>query len=322
MPNPVSGPEFARLSALFKYGILDSEAEPIFHVIVSDLARKLDAPMAQLVFADAHRIWAKAGIGSLPTEIPRLGNLADLVISERAVISVSDVLEDPLCSGLLIGDCDLRAYLATRITSLEDDAIGAVFVADTRPRVFSEAEIEAVNHAAADITALLASRRAARIDRETGALEGSAFVDQVRRMIEVAQSGGQPLSLVLIDIAGFRARLESLQAGLGAMVLRRLADLGRDQVRRRDTFGRLSENVFGLLLTDTEGAGAQVLAGRLTKHMEQGWSALLAVPPLQTVKVDISTMRAGAAPDAAAFLAVAEAAWHSERFQDGRARVA
>lgn len=268
MTHRISGPEFARLSNLYRHGVLDTAAEPAIDQALQALASGLDAPVAQLVFADAQRFWAKSTVGGVdPLQLRGRGLLEGLVTQGPAFLAIGD-----LGPGDLPATPEARSFAGLRISSLEDEALGLLYVADTRPRDFATQAAEPLAAAAAAIRVILDSARRGREDEATGALRRDAFLEQADRLVAVSRMGRQSISLVTLDLAPFRFALESKAAGLGSLALRHMAELGRTQVRHRDSFGRLGEDLFAVLLTDTAEAGARVLAQRLSRHLGRGWT--------------------------------------------------
>lgn len=303
MPHRVSGPEFARLSNLYRHGVLDTPAEPAIDQALRALASRLDVPVAQIVFADAKRFWAKSTVGIVePVQLRGRGLLEGLVTQGPAFLVAGD-----LGLGDLPGVPEARSFAGLRIGSLEEEALGILYVADGRPRDLTLEAAEPLAAVAAAIRVILDSARRAREDEATGALQRDAFLDQAGRLIAVSRTGRQSISLVTLDLAPFRLALETKAAGLGSLALRHMAELGRTQVRLRDTFGRLDPDLFAVLLTDTAEAGARVLAQRLSRHLERGWTDAGLVP--SGLDLGIASLKpAGTAETAETLVARATAA--------------
>lgn len=301
MPYRISSAEYTRLSTLYSYGVLDTAPEPAHDAILRDLAASLRVPVAQLVFADARRFWAKGTVGPAKPESLRGETLADILISDRTTLVVPDASAPGRVPGdLPPTDVPMRSYAGIRIASPEGEAIGVLHVADLRVRDFTPGETAAIEAAAHAAAVLLESRRRACRDDQTGALQPENFTDTLRRMVAAARSGRQRISLVRLDIAAFRLSLEAMGTGLGRIALRRMADLGAHQVRRRDCFGRVGLDDFAVLLTDTGETGARVLADRLSRHLHQGWSE--ALPHTGAITVEVASVKPESGDDAEAVL--------------------
>ncbi|MDX7950063.1 diguanylate cyclase [Lichenihabitans sp. Uapishka_5] len=271
MQTRIVSSEFTRLSRLYRCGVLDTPSDPAFDGVLADLAQACEAPIAQLVFADARRFWAKAGVGAIDPESPRERGLLERMVTGGPAFMHDDGQSPPEDQdSALPGVPPVRSFAGLRIVSPEDEVLGVLYVADRVPRSFAAAA-ERLAAAALAIEALLTQGRRARQDGSTGALDHDAFLDQSRRLMAVSRPGRQWVSLVTLDLAPLRAALEERSRGLGSLALRQMADLGRTQVRQRDCFGRTGADSFAILLTDTAEAGARVLSDRLARRLEQGW---------------------------------------------------
>jgi diguanylate cyclase (GGDEF)-like protein len=231
------------------------------------------------------------------------------VVGGRPRLVVPDTTLDPAFSTSTFVACTphIRSFAGTRLLTPDDHVIGVVCVADTRARSFEDPQLAALEAASLAIMELLEHRRLCRLDQATGALGHAAFLEQAQRMVRLAAHYRRGLSLVVIDVDPFRSLLDSLKADLGRIMVERVAGLGRDQVRRLDSFGRLSENTFGVLLPDTDGPGARVLAQRLTERLAEGWAALIPESVEKPVGIGVASLQA-AYDNAESILARAEKA--------------
>ena len=266
------GFEFARLSALYRYGLLDSDPDLRFGRIVEALQDTMAIASVKMVVVDERRLFLIAGAGGMAVESRRDRSLCALTIEEPGPLMIDDVCHDARASE--IGPSEIRAYLGVPLRTDDNQAIGVLYVADARPRSFMPADVGHVERAALDIMAVLDERCQSRVDRASGAMTRPAFEEMVQRVGDLALRQRQDLSVIVIDVDPFRARIESLNVDLGRLVIERMSALGRINVRRLDSFGRLSENVFAIMLPDTAAAGALTLADRLVHSLSEGWSAL------------------------------------------------
>ncbi|NER59174.1 GGDEF domain-containing protein [Pseudomonas sp. MAFF212428] len=79
---------------------------------------------------------------------------------------------------------------------------------------------------------------------------------------------GNPTSLVMLDIDHFKRVNDTYGHQAGDEVIKQVARLVREQVRDSDVAGRYGGEEFGVLLPDTDRAGAQVFAERLRQAAE------------------------------------------------------
>ena len=83
------------------------------------------------------------------------------------------------------------------------------------------------------------------------------------------QRYGNATSLVMFDIDHFKRVNDTYGHQAGDAVIRHVARLVREQIRDSDVAGRYGGEEFGVVLTDTDKAGALIFAERLRKAVER-----------------------------------------------------
>src|SRR3954464_3627582 len=113
----------------------------------------------------------------------------------------------------------------------------------------------------------------ARHDQLTGLLHHQAFVRELELELERAARYDHGLSLVFLDLDGFKQINDTLGHPAGDRVLQRLGELLRKSLRGSDLAGRMGGDEFAAYLVGAdEGAGARLLA-RLSDHIDELISA-------------------------------------------------
>jgi diguanylate cyclase (GGDEF)-like protein len=143
---PLPDNEPARLAALRRYSILDTEPERPFDRIAKLAAHALDVPIALVSFIDAERQWSKACIGSVQREVARDAAFAAHVIFDDRPLIVNDTLEDPRFrdNPLVAGAPHARFYAGAPLRSPSGLCIGSLCAIDTRPRTIGAGQVEAL----------------------------------------------------------------------------------------------------------------------------------------------------------------------------------
>ena len=111
--------------------------------------------------------------------------------------------------------------------------------------------------------------RLSLLDPLTGAYNRRTFHEAAERELARARRGGQPLSMVLLDIDHFRAINEKHGHVVGDEVLARFADLVREALRKEDMLVRFGGEEFVVLLPEVPGPGAVVVAGRIRRRVAE-----------------------------------------------------
>jgi diguanylate cyclase (GGDEF)-like protein len=103
-----------------------------------------------------------------------------------------------------------------------------------------------------------------RADPLTGCLNRRGFEERVHAELAQAMRSGLPLSLILIDLDGFKGVNDEHGHAAGDDLLRWIGSTLGDAVRPMDSAGRIGGDEFGVLAPGTAGAEAETLAGRVS----------------------------------------------------------
>nr|WP_295831222.1 GAF domain-containing protein [uncultured Azospirillum sp.] len=157
--------ETARLEALRRTGLLDSEPEPAFDDLVSWACDHFRMPIALVSLLDADRQWFKARRGLEVQETPRDVAFCRFTIRQSLPMVVEDAACDPRFQNnpLVLGEPHIRFYAGAPIINRDGLALGSVCLIDTVPRSFST--VDRMVLAQLTVTALAAIER--RRDEKT-----------------------------------------------------------------------------------------------------------------------------------------------------------
>ncbi len=129
------------------------------------------------------------------------------------------------------------------------------------------AELVAAALVAEQARALLVARDGA--DPLVGLPDGRAFADLMERETERSRRYGRPLSLVLVDIDGFRQVNERHGQAAADGVLREMALRLKAHVRESDWLGRTGGDEYAWLLPETDEPAARDAAARLRRSLAE-----------------------------------------------------
>jgi len=147
MPAPITSTEAARVAALNRYAILDSEPEQSFDDLVVLAAHICKVPMAMLSLVDDHRQWFKSRFGVQIRETPREISICTHAIQQSDLFIVPDTLQDPRFreNPLVTGEPHVRFYAGTPLVNEDGFALGTLCVLDREPRELEVDQKEALN---------------------------------------------------------------------------------------------------------------------------------------------------------------------------------
>jgi diguanylate cyclase (GGDEF)-like protein/PAS domain S-box-containing protein len=171
----------------------------------------------------------------------------------------------------------------------------AVFgaVMDITMQVQRERALNAARQHALDLAA--EAHKLALTDPLTHLPNRRAIFDQLHRLAQTGLAQGQPLTVVMFDIDHFKRVNDTYGHQTGDLVLRRLADLARGQIRRADLVGRIGGEEFVWLLPGVHADRARELAERLRELIERE-SAQGGLPRV-TISVGLALLRLGDTPE-------------------------
>lgn len=184
-----------------------------------------------------------------------------------------DVSRDPWYVEIAPG---IRSELALPLRPEGSDTLGVLSVASTEPEAFSEGArglLEAFSLLLA--AAVLRAERDAELSRLaltdplTGLANHRALYQTLRRELAQASRYTFPLSVVLLDLDGFKQVNDLFGHQYGDEVLRQVARMATEACRGMDLPARLGGEEFVLVLPHAPKLAALQVAERLRRRIEQ-----------------------------------------------------
>lgn len=274
IPRPAN--EADRLSALQRYGILDTPNDPDFDFLTELAAHVCEAPFAFVVMVDADRVWLKSAVGLRQgAERARDDDYCAWTILEPGGLHISDLRADPRTAALPPTlDMGYRMYSGVNLHVGDGLHVGTLCVLDRQPRELSPNQRDLLQRLGRQVMALIELRamqrelqakvealdRLSRHDELTGLLNRRALLETLERELALARRFGSPLSLLVIDVDHFKSINDGHGHAMGDAVLRRLAETLGQRARRIDVLGRLGGEEFVIVMPQTTPRGALVLA--------------------------------------------------------------
>ncbi len=129
--------EAARLAALLRLEILDTDPEAAFDDLVRAAAHVCGAPISLVSLVDDRRQWFKARVGLDATQTPRdIAFCAHAIEGDAEIMEIPDATKDPRFaqSPLVVGRPDIRFYAGAKLTTSDGHALGTLCVIDRQPR--------------------------------------------------------------------------------------------------------------------------------------------------------------------------------------------
>lgn len=337
--------EMRRLEALDRYHISDETPDPLLDDLAELAAYICNTPMSALTLISRNHQWIKAQSGMDYGTTPRDHAFCDIAVTERLpIMIVEDALDDPRFRNkpAVTGEPHIRFYAGASLVTHDDEYIGALCVVDTTPRELDNQQIDALSVLARQAMALLELRQLSHelarsnesltdkqqriqqlndtltewslTDALTGVANRRAFDQRLHEECDRAERNNHDLALLMIDADAFKPFNDTYGHAAGDDALRTIADILERSARSYDCIARYGGEEFGMILPETDAAGAAIVAERIRCNIEaHEW-------PLRqcTVSIGVANRRNGETVEA--LLHNADSALYKAKRQ-GRNRV-
>lgn len=176
--------EEARLAAVRRYGILDSEREEVFDRLTALAARLTGSPIALLSFVDSDRVWMKSRLGTDLEQVDRHHGMCSQAILGEGSYVVTDAAEDEQWKeSPLVTEGSVRFYAGAPLRTPDGHALGVLVVADVEPREVTPQELETLEDLASIAMHQLDVRLAAMGEASDEAPDTVSWEDPPQRKV-------------------------------------------------------------------------------------------------------------------------------------------
>jgi GAF domain-containing protein len=153
--------EEARIAALDKYAILDTDPEPPFDDLTLLASFVCNTPIALISLVDENRQWFKSRVGINASETARDIAFCSTAILQSEVFVVPDALEDERFrdNPLVTSDPHVRFYAGAPLINEDGYALGTLCVVDRAPRELAPDQREALKALSRLVLAQMEFRR-------------------------------------------------------------------------------------------------------------------------------------------------------------------
>src|SRR5215468_5334119 len=188
-PKPITN-EAARVDALHRYAILDTEPEQTFDDLVLLASFICKTPIALISLVDEDRQWFKSKVGVSISETAREIAFCATAIQQPDVFVVPDTLNDERFRNnpLVLAEPNFRFYAGAPLIDEEGYALGTICVLDRVPREVApdqQAALKALSHL---VLAQLELRRNLMLLKEALVDRSKAEHERERQLIKLQET--------------------------------------------------------------------------------------------------------------------------------------
>lgn len=184
--------------------------------------------------------------------------------------------EDPAAATARNHRLDLeerRAFDGYEFSRILDDGSKRLIRMRGRPVLDGHGRFRGYRGAARDVTEVQRMtghiQRLTTHDVLTGLVNRQELLQRLKRVVETAGADGSEHGLCYVDVDRFRSINDRYGHSAGDHLLVDLADLQREQVRRRDTLARLGGNAFAILMEHCSLAQIERVAENLRRAVSE-----------------------------------------------------
>ena len=251
-PAAIPDNDSSRLDTLRSLNILDSKPEERFDRLTRLAMHVFEVPIALVSLVDTDRQWFKSRQGLEATETPRNTSFCGHAIMGEGAFVVEDTSKDPRFADnpLVTGEPGVRFYAGYPIRYLDGSVLGTVCIIDHKPRQFGARDLLILQDLATLVEHEMQAMEMATLDELTAINNRRGFFILAGQALRMSRRKNFPVTLVFIDLNGFKPINDRFGHAEGDTVLKFFAGALLDVSRDSDIVARLGGDEFVLLLND------------------------------------------------------------------------
>ncbi len=270
VPAAMPMDEAGRLAALDRMRVVQTPREGLFDRIVRLAAAHFDVPVCFVSLVDEDRAWVKAVEGLAVEQFGRSVSFCSHAILDGEALVVPDARQDERFAGnpLVTAEPHVVFYAGHPLTASGGERVGVLALAGFEPRAFSPRErtalatfaemvsealrmrVERESHRAL-IEEYAVTRREQQTDSLTRLWNERALSDLLIRERTRAVRLRSPLTLIELDLDGFRRFNELKGHAAGDDLLREVGRRLKRTLRAYDYLGRVGPDGFRAIVCHT-----------------------------------------------------------------------
>jgi len=130
-------------------------------------------------------------------------------------------------------------------------------------------------------------------DPLTGLSNRRFFLEEMKRVLEAAKRYNEPLTVMILDVDNFKRINDEYGHDVGDMVLKKLADVIRNNIRSSDIAARWGGEEFVIALPKTDEKGALMVAERIRQEFKRSKVKINGEEVGTTVSIGVASFEEG-----------------------------
>jgi diguanylate cyclase (GGDEF)-like protein len=256
------------------------DLDAVLSTVVQE-ARRLTAADASVVeIPDGEHLVYRAASGTaeehLGLRLPSAGAISGLALRTRQTLVCDDCETDERVDRDACRRVGARSLVVVPLRH-DGHAAGVLKVYSENPSAFGPENVRVLTVLADMIGSALARaelleklHHLALTDELTGLPNRRSWYDHLEHALARARRSGEPLSLVVLDLNGFKQVNDTQGHAAGDRLLRTASACWSSALRDSDVLGRTGGDEFAVILEQTDAETAAVVAGRLEESLSAG----------------------------------------------------
>ena len=204
---------------------------------------------------------------------PRQNGLTYTVARSGKTILIEDILNYPLYEG---APADWGGSIIGIPLKMDETVVGVMNLSRSTVGGFNSAELRLLNLLADQAAVAISNAslhqqisRKAYSDTVTGLPNRRALDERLEQEVMMARRTGQPFSIIMMDLDGFKAVNDTYGHALGDQVLRVFFNYMGQGLRTSDFLARYGGDELTLIMNQTNLESALLVAEKITRKMEK-----------------------------------------------------
>ena len=242
--------EEARLFALYALGILDTESEERFDRLTRIACKLFDIPVSLISLMDKDRQWFKSNHGIDVRSTPRKESFCTYIVEDGEPLVVHDAQKDSRFKNtMLVNDAPyIRFYAGYPVKVPNGEIIGSICIIDTKPRDFSEEEMQLLRDLAGIVEDEFRIMNMATTDSLTALSNRRLFSLITEETLKKSRKRKKVFCVAIIDLNDFKPINDVFGHAEGNQALLTFSEVLENVSPENSIVARLGGDEFGVLL--------------------------------------------------------------------------